>query len=214
MTSLPVNGLLFHSVNVEIASNNKSLRKRVKSSLSKDGDGANQSPGMVPKIAVVSYDEEDLNDVRHGEPHNSLNEWTENEDGELTESNNRSKRINGDITIATHGILNGEAFQSSDQLVPLLDEQRDDEFQTEIAGTGDTKLEEGSFTIGLQVFFPFLIAGFGTVSAGILLDVVQVKIFSFLKERYDISLLDIMPCYLHFSVSWQEFYLVIISLII
>ncbi len=183
MTSLPVNGLLLHSVNVEIASNNKSLRKRVKSSPSKDGDGANQSSGMVPKIAVVSYDDEDLNDVRHGVPQNSLNEWTENEDGGFIESNNRSKRINGDITTATHGILNGEAFQSPDQLVPLLDDQRDDEFQTEIAGTGDTKLEEGSFTIGLQVFFPFLIAGFGTVSAGILLDIVQVKMFSLIKVQ-------------------------------
>lgn len=34
--------------------------------------------------------------------------------------------------------------------------------------------EEKSLTIGLQVFFPFMIAGLGTVGAGLLLDVVQV----------------------------------------
>ena len=61
----------------------------------------------------------------------------------------------------------------------LLDEQRDGEFQTYIAGTEDTKFVEDSFSIGLLVFFPFLIAGFGTVSAGILFDAVTVK-FSFL----------------------------------
>lgn len=182
MTSLPVNGLLHYGVNLEIASKNKSLRRRVKGSLSKDDNGANQNSEMVPRITVVSNDEEGLNDVVRGELHNPLNEWTENRDGELIESKILSKR-NGDI--ATHEILNGDALQSADQLVPLLDEQRDDEYQTEIAGTGDTKLEEGSFTIGLQVFFPFLIAGFGTVSAGILLDVVQVKIFSLLKEPYN-----------------------------
>ena len=191
MTSLSVHGLLQYVVNLEIASNNKSLRKRVKGSLSRDHGGGNQSSGMVPRIAVVTHDEEDLNDVGDGELHNSLNEWTENEDGELSESKSRSKRLNGDMATTTHGISNGVAFQNADQLVPLLDEERDDEFQTEIAGTGDTNLEEGSFTIGLQVFFPFLIAGFGTVSAGILLDVVQVIIFSFARNN-------IAPCNLKF----------------
>lgn len=175
MTSLPVNGLLQYGVNLEIASKNKSLRKRVKSS--KGDDGENQSSKMVPKIAVVSNDEEDINDDGYGERHDLSNAWTEKDDVEFSEGKNRSKD-NDDIA-TTHGILNGDVFQSSDQLSPLLGEQRDDELQTEIAGTRDTRFEEGSFTIGLQVFFPFLIAGFGTVSAGILLDVVQVK-FSFL----------------------------------
>ena len=156
------------------AKNNRSVRKRVKGKESKE-DGENQDTGMVPKIAVVSYDVVDLNDVSNGESHHLSNVWTENESGELSESINRSKR-NGGISVTAHDILqNGDVFESSDQLVPLLEEQRDYEFQTEIAGTGDTSSEEGSFTIGLQVFFPFLIAGFGTVSAGLLLDVVQVK---------------------------------------
>ena len=35
--------------------------------------------------------------------------------------------------------------------------------------------EERAFSIALQVFFPFMIAGIGTVGAGLLLDVVQVE---------------------------------------
>lgn len=36
-------------------------------------------------------------------------------------------------------------------------------------------LKESSLTIGLQVVFPFLLAGFGTVAAGMVLDIVQVS---------------------------------------
>ncbi len=36
-------------------------------------------------------------------------------------------------------------------------------------------LKETSFSIGLQVVFPFLLAGFGTVAAGMVLDIVQVR---------------------------------------
>lgn len=171
MTSLPVNDLLQYGVNLEIATKKTSVRKRIFSS---KGDDENQTSGMVPRIAVVSCGEQELNDLGNGESQHLLNEWTENREDELIEDQHLSKR-NGDISSSSsHGMLNGDIFQeSSDQHIPLLQEQRDDEFQTEIAGTGDTNLEEGSFTIGLQVFFPFLIAGFGTVSAGLLLDVVQ-----------------------------------------
>lgn len=41
--------------------------------------------------------------------------------------------------------------------------------------------KENSIMIALQVFFPFLIAGFGTVFAGLLLDVVQVN-YSFIDH--------------------------------
>lgn len=161
MNSPPLNGLLQYNVNLEIASKSKSLRKRVKSATK--GDEENQSSKMVPKIAVVLNDEEDINDDSYVERHNLPNGWIENDDVEFSEGKLRSKH-------GTHGILNGDV---SDQRSPLLCEDNEDELQTEIAGTEDTILEEGSFTIGLQVFFPFLIAGFGTVSAGILLDVVQ-----------------------------------------
>ena len=36
-------------------------------------------------------------------------------------------------------------------------------------------LKETAFSIGLQVVFPFLLAGFGTVAAGMVLDIVQVR---------------------------------------
>lgn len=39
----------------------------------------------------------------------------------------------------------------------------------------DPSEHESSFTICIQVFIPFLIAGFGTVGAGLVLDVVQVS---------------------------------------
>lgn len=38
---------------------------------------------------------------------------------------------------------------------------------------------DSTFQIGIQVFFPFIMAGFGTVAAGVLLDKVQVSSLSF-----------------------------------
>ena len=182
MTSLPLNCLLQYGVNLDIASKNKSLRKRVKSATKREQENEeNQSSQMVPKIAVVSNDEDDINDDGYGERHTFSNAWTEKDDVEFSEGKIRIKH-NADVT-STHGILNGDVFPSSDQRTPLLGELNDDELQTEIAGAGDTGFEEGSFTIGLQVFFPFLIAGFGTVSAGILLDVVQVTCMFFAHDR-------------------------------
>lgn len=40
--------------------------------------------------------------------------------------------------------------------------------------TGDIR-EETWFEIALQVFFPYIVAGFGTVGAGMVLDVIQVR---------------------------------------
>lgn len=45
--------------------------------------------------------------------------------------------------------------------------------------TRDIRVDESWWTIGLQVFFPFIIAGFGTVGAGMVLDIVQVNISNF-----------------------------------
>jgi hypothetical protein len=41
--------------------------------------------------------------------------------------------------------------------------------------TRDIRVDESWWTIGIQVFFPFIIAGFGTVGAGMVLDIVQVS---------------------------------------
>ena len=189
MTSLPVYGLLNCGVNLEIAAKNPSVRKRVKGQSPKqDGATENQSPEMVPKIAVVPHDIEDLDD--EGNEGTRLSKrWTEGQD--FSESvrldqskynvyNEDTRTVDGSTSDTNLPVLNGDVhvpYNSSDQLLPLLEEQRDDEFETEIAGKGDSISEEGSFTIGLQVFFPFLIAGFGTVSAGILLDIVQVSLY-------------------------------------
>lgn len=188
MNYLPVNGLLNFGVNLGIASKETSVRKRVKSLSPKQGDAAeSQSPEMVPKIAVAPHDLDDLTDDRKEGKHLSET-WTEDEDFTEDLDINRDKpnwkgedarNSVTDSTTISHMSLNsldGDVLPDNcDQLAPLLLEQRHDEFETEIAGKGDVSSDEGSFTIGLQVFFPFLVAGFGTVSAGILLDVVQVS---------------------------------------
>lgn len=45
-------------------------------------------------------------------------------------------------------------------------------------------LKETSFSIGLQVLFPFLLAGFGTVAAGMVLDIVQVGVLGDTRDRF------------------------------
>uniref|UniRef100_A0A8C5NT07 Solute carrier family 41 member n=1 Tax=Junco hyemalis TaxID=40217 RepID=A0A8C5NT07_JUNHY len=49
-----------------------------------------------------------------------------------------------------------------------------DDTSTERGPEPPSPLKETSFSIGLQVLFPFLLAGFGTVAAGMVLDIVQV----------------------------------------
>ena len=175
MTSLPLNGLLQFGVNLEIAAKNSSVRKRVNRESSKriDGAGENYGTEMVPKIAVVPNDLRDLDDDETGEKQLSKT-WTEEENEYLLSDrgHHETTKNGSQLHVANSDLTYDE---SSDQFVPLLKEHRHDEFDTEISGLGDSSLKEGSFTIGLQVFFPFLIAGFGTVSAGILLDVVQVS---------------------------------------
>lgn len=49
-----------------------------------------------------------------------------------------------------------------------------DDISTDRGPAPPSPLKETSFSIGLQVLFPFLLAGFGTVAAGMVLDIVQV----------------------------------------
>lgn len=49
-----------------------------------------------------------------------------------------------------------------------------DDVSTDHGPAPPSPLKETSFSIGLQVLFPFLLAGFGTVAAGMVLDIVQV----------------------------------------
>uniref|UniRef100_A0A671LGQ2 Solute carrier family 41 member n=1 Tax=Sinocyclocheilus anshuiensis TaxID=1608454 RepID=A0A671LGQ2_9TELE len=48
-----------------------------------------------------------------------------------------------------------------------------DDTSTDQSPVPPAPLKETSFSIGLQVLFPFLLAGFGTVAAGMVLDIVQ-----------------------------------------
>ncbi|XP_025711067.1 solute carrier family 41 member 1 isoform X2 [Callorhinus ursinus] len=51
-----------------------------------------------------------------------------------------------------------------------------DDVSTDRGPAPPSPLKETSFSIGLQVLFPFLLAGFGTVAAGMVLDIVQANI--------------------------------------
>ena len=61
--------------------------------------------------------------------------------------------------------------------VPLaLESQQDSEDGLiELRKPGRAAAEESWFSIAIQVFFPYLVAGFGMVGAGIVLDIVQVR---------------------------------------
>lgn len=50
-----------------------------------------------------------------------------------------------------------------------------DDTSTDRGPEPSSPLKETAFSIGLQVLFPFLLAGFGTVAAGMVLDMVQVR---------------------------------------
>lgn len=52
-----------------------------------------------------------------------------------------------------------------------------DDISTDQSPLPPVPLKETSFSIGLQVVFPFLLAGFGTVAAGMVLDMVQVSVY-------------------------------------
>lgn len=133
-------------------------------------------PKMVPKI---SADGEGMDVLEECEkPHNRdvVGESTEEKNELFSESHTASTNDQRTILYVkgTHSINGGLQTFTCDQLEPLLqEEEEDDEFKTEVSGTSEA--QESSFGIALQVFFPFLIAGFGTVCAGLLLDLVQVS---------------------------------------
>jgi len=79
-------------------------------------------------------------------------------------------------------VANGECLGTEnepieDVLEPLITDPNERGTTTLLKddSSKDLEREETSFAIALQVFFPFLVAGFGTVAAGLLLDVVQVS---------------------------------------
>lgn len=189
MTSLSLQGLLNVAVNLESSETNTSVRKRLKPSSSKRVEEVavhNQGLDMVPKIAVVSHATEDVCDEEDERRH-FLNPCLEEEDlSDELRVNSGTKQDEYRENDGVH-VLNGgfhSPYTDSD-LAPLLEAHKDDGLGTGLAERRESGSEEGSFTIGLQVFFPFLVAGFGTVLAGLLLDVVQVKRIDITFTYYD-----------------------------
>ena len=129
---------------------------------------------MVPKINVVHI-EEPLNG--DGSSQTDENDWR-GSDEELSRTQlHHISHVNGSVK----GVEFPELCNSP--LEPLLPaEKGDDELKTEISGPNED--QESSLGIALQVFFPFLVAGFGTVSAGLLLDLVQVSVHHFIRSAH------------------------------
>lgn len=124
---------------------------------------------MVPKASVVIDSGDDFN--------------TKTEDPQIEDVNSDEEPF-GRILLRSHkepevSIVNGECLHDDEgnDLEPLIPEHIQREGSDVLRDDSDKTLgeEESSFSIALQVFFPFLIAGFGTVAAGLLLDVVQVS---------------------------------------
>ena len=87
------------------------------------------------------------------------------------------KPLSGD---GTNGLLSEHSADlTTDVTAPLLLSQDDDDHTiNKSEGSPEVKIvsedDESALSIGLQVFIPYIIAGFGTVGAGMVLDIVQV----------------------------------------
>ena len=66
--------------------------------------------------------------------------------------------------------LDCEVEDEAQSLFTSCSSENENEVDFDITSTSTEK----SLMIALQVSFPFLVAGFGTVAAGLLLDIVQV----------------------------------------
>ena len=74
-----------------------------------------------------------------------------------------------------------DGFQETSLTQPLLDSSSEEEITSPTAASNLRQppmleeQDEASWQIGLQIFFPYIIAGFGMVGAGMVLDHVQVS---------------------------------------
>ncbi|KAK7904685.1 hypothetical protein WMY93_017292 [Mugilogobius chulae] len=79
-----------------------------------------------------------------------------------------------DIVVAMECLANAKGQREEDALLENASQSNDsDDMSMEHSPEPAAPLKETSFSIGLQVVFPFLLAGFGTVAAGMVLDIVQ-----------------------------------------
>ncbi|XP_019735067.1 solute carrier family 41 member 1 [Hippocampus comes] len=68
---------------------------------------------------------------------------------------------------------NAKGQREEDALLENASQNESDDTSNDQSPEPPAPLKETSFSIGLQVVFPFLLAGFGTVAAGMVLDIVQ-----------------------------------------
>ncbi|XP_073324234.1 solute carrier family 41 member 1 [Pagrus major] len=89
--------------------------------------------------------------------------------GETGEDEERSE-----IVVALDCRANAKGQREEDALLENASQSNEsDDTSTNQSPEPPAPLKETSFSIGLQVVFPFLLAGFGTVAAGMVLDIVQ-----------------------------------------
>ncbi|KAG8518093.1 Solute carrier family 41 member 1, partial [Galemys pyrenaicus] len=76
--------------------------------------------------------------------------------------------------VVTESRANAKGVREEDALLENGSQSNEsDDASTDRGPAPPSPLKETSFSIGLQVLFPFLLAGFGTVAAGMVLDIVQ-----------------------------------------
>ncbi|XP_029947906.1 solute carrier family 41 member 1 [Salarias fasciatus] len=79
-----------------------------------------------------------------------------------------------EIVVAMDCRANAKGQREEDALLENASQSNEsDDTSTDHSPEPPPPLKETSFSIGLQVVFPFLLAGFGTVAAGMVLDIVQ-----------------------------------------
>nr|XP_033774641.1 solute carrier family 41 member 1 isoform X1 [Geotrypetes seraphini]XP_033774643.1 solute carrier family 41 member 1 isoform X1 [Geotrypetes seraphini] len=82
-------------------------------------------------------------------------------------------KIQEELTVVVlQSRANAKGLQEEDALLEKGSQSTESDDAEQGPGAG-VPLKETSFSIGLQVLFPFLLAGFGTVAAGMVLDIVQ-----------------------------------------
>lgn len=103
---------------------------------------------------------------------------------ELTEASSFTERAcetvedeeRSEIVVAIDCLDNAKGQREEDALLENASQSNEsDDTSTNQSPEPPVPLKESSFSIGLQVVFPFLLAGFGTVAAGMVLDIVQVS---------------------------------------
>lgn len=151
---------------------------------------------MVPRITRDdSLDSNDLGTRREIKATTTYNPWEDSptrtdsmpEEIPLTDFSDGTlgqlKSLSGD---GTNSLSEHNVDLTTDVTAPLLSSQ-DDDIDGDLIVNKDEASEvktvseedESALSIGLQVFIPYIIAGFGTVGAGMVLDIVQVKISFF-----------------------------------